>query len=949
LLIIADLIDSISGALGDGLGWLRDALADAGAWLLDALGWAVAAVGHAFQWLVEAGGDAFWWLVHAVDWLGSLLDPAGEILARIWPGAIAAIAAIALLRTVRWLLLLWRGRTSRVQISPFAWAAQDKDDREATWVTSLFREQLAALRLDALDPLPERAPGAPLVEIVEGVGQGVGRSLDIAKALGKLYRAVWPDAAYEVWGTLRPHEDGSGRISVQLVERRGGNRTLLNVALDKTGWEKGAREAAMAVAGALYPRVRRHDRGPWTMWSEAVPRELMADYHAAREHEEANRLEHALDRYHAALDEDPLNPNLRLKIAMLQERLELDLDAWVTFEAIVDESDRRAWRGPDRRVYLLALYRLAILLSNGRVPTQWAKNDAVGDGDGSRRDDERSRHRRELMLSLERNTLLTKKRALPTWNRFANASAAELIAELRSAGGETGIEGAMLRPFKGRSDELEHYNEERAQLIDAVLQIVSLRRLEELDAWLRVRPPARPRKWKDWWVHRPAMRQWLSRREFSRSAVGISKLLVRIRIAASLERRYLESPKPDESQVPKIRKAHRRLAERWPFPPVGLRKVTHFLAPRRRWANRRKDAWQLHYNAACATASILREDSVLNHIDRTPKPTRPEKMTRSEKKEQAEERALPDGIEKDDVIEQAIAELEEYAYRAGSERVAAQADWLAIYDPDLEGLRRQDAFTLWANHHLPRGLPPDEPRRKSDVKRYTIRVVHQGARALAESWRERADSPEFCAEEIAAWWREERRAWETLRTTCREHLSWSERLNGLKALQGWLVATEKAELVDFGHETRGDTTASAGLTDELLDRLAELAGDRRASSNSDRRPPTVLPWVSERVSYVRDAYEQGEARADANGALRAAIERREALRASRIWARLADALAAELHEPRPGGEPPDLDERLNRVRSNLPGGSAAGDDEGDGGLVLIVRNARNLRDRLRPP
>lgn len=891
--------------------------------IADPIGSVLSALGAALEWLRDAVGDAIAWLVDAGDWLGSLLAPAGEILARLWPPVLAAFAMIALLRTVRWLLLLWRGRAPRVQISTFAWTASDKEDREATWVTSLFREQLATLRLDALDPLPDRAPGAPLVEIVEGVGQGVGRSLDIGKAVGKLFRAVWPDAAYEVWGTLRPRQDGGGRISVQLVDRRGGNRTLLNVALAEASWEEGAREAAMAVAGALYPQVRMRDRGPWTMWKEAVPRELMADYHAGREYEEANRLEHALDRYHAALDRDPLNPNLRLKIAMLQERLELDLDAWVTYEAIVDESDPRAWRGPDRRIYLLAHYRLAILLGNGRVATQWVKNDSLEKGQETRHDKERGKCRRDLMMSLERNPLLTRTKSHPSTSRPVIASSDGLISELRSAGDEEEGECATLKPFKTPpTGEFAYQRQKRARLIDAVLQIVSLRHLEELDAWLRIRPPRRPRQWRDWWVHRPSVRRWLNRREFARSAVRVSKLLVRVRIAASLERRYLDPPNHGRTGISKmhqaethkerIRKAHRQLTRRWPFPPVGAwRHTTHFLAPRRRWTNRRDDAWQLHYNAACAAASVLRMDSVLSNAEQEPKP----------KEQQKKEgmHALPGKTNRAKVIARTIGELEEYAHRAGSERVAAQADWLAIDDPDLEGLRNEPEFRLWAGHHLPRELPPEQPSRKSDVKRFTVRVIHQGARAFADSWRKRADGRGTSAVEIASWWHEERRAWETLRTSCREHLSWKERLKGLQALRAWLDTTERQDLVDFGHESRGDPAAAETLTDDLFDRLVELAGNRRAppaaDSGSSDQKPTVLPWVHGRAEWTRAAYEKGERQAST---LLADVEREEALRAFRIWTRLADALAAELRRPNPDGDVPDLDVRLNLVRKHLP-------------------------------
>ncbi len=862
-----------------------------------------------FAWLGSVGGgiaDAVRWLEGALDWLGDLLDPVGEILTRVWPPVLAAIAAIALLRTVRWLLLLWRGRTPRVQISNFAWAMSDDASREATWVTSLFREQLAALRLDALDPLPERAPGAPLVEIVEGVGQGVGR--DIAGAAGRVFKAIWPDSAYEVWGTLRPREGGGGRISVQLIERRRGNRTLLNVALEETSWENGAREAAMAVAGALYPQVRQSDRGPWTNWPRIVPLKLMGHYHAARRYEEGNRLEHALAEYHAALDQDPLNPNLRLKIAMLQERLELYLDAWVTYEAIVDESNPKAWRGRDRRVYLLALYRLAVMLSNGRVAAQWVKGASLGEDEGTKRDQERHQRRGELMRSLEHHPLFESHRFHLSQSevpeRFTG-TVSYVIANFRSS-----FVFSVLRTIdteaRGPSDALDAFSlggeyEERERRIEAVLQVLGLHRLEQLE-----RAMGRGLGWRLlWW--------WRRSPEFPRSAVRTSKLLVRMRIAASLESQVERSSAGSQSfrnrdqWIEEIREAHTNLTKRWPFATVSRwRKLAQWLAPRRRWTNRREDAWQLHYNAACTAASILRSDSVLRNFKR-------EMSSLEDPSEETEDklRALPKGIDEQSVVRQAISQLEEYAFRAGSDRVAAQADWVAIDDPDLQGLRESSEFKLWASHHLPRALPEGLSSRKADVKRFTVRVVHEGARVFADSWLDRAGQSKPSATQIVDWWRVEAEVWAALANACREHLSWQERLNWLQTLQKRLRAAEKEDEVDFSHEARGAAAADS-MSQGLFDELATLA-----SANGQPEAEGVLGWVDERARHVRGALETGEARADARGHLRAKAERQEALRAARIWTRLAEALEAELSGSCEEDSDEELQERMRLIRDQL--------------------------------
>ena len=868
------------------------------------------------------GGDVIDWLSGALDWLGTLLDPVGEILARVWPPILAGIAVIALLRAMRWLLLLWRGRSPRVQITTFAWATSDGAEREATWVTSLFREQLAALRLDALDPLPERAPGAQLVEIVEGVGQGVGR--DIGAAVGKLFRAAWPDSAYEVWGTLRPREGGGGRISIQLIERRRGNRTLLNVALEEASWETGAREAAMAVAGALYPRVRKGERGPWTLRKRSVPRKLMDNYHSARRFEEENMLEHALAAYHEALELDPLNPNLRLKIAMLQERMELYLDAWVTYEAIVDEKDRRAWRGPDRRVYLLALYRLAVMLSNGCVAEQWVKRSSTAIGKGDLRDDERHKRREDLMLSLNTDPIFERHRIEHSPNelfverapwaisyQLRNAKADGLMAVLRWLDPGADEMADVLKPFiELEKDSRDKEEAARSRQIEPVLQILGLRRLEELET-AQGRLPARPRNWQDRRIRRGSRLSMLKRPEFGRGTLRTSKLLVRTRIAASLEsqvvRRAEEDPDFEERErwIEEIREAHRKLTLRWPFPPTNRqRQLLQWLAPRRRWENRRKDGWQLYYNAACTNAAILRKKSVLANFAKEADAIPP--------------RPLPERTDETEIARRAILLLEEYAFRAGSARVAAQADWVAIDDPDLSGLRLTPQYELWARHHLPLEVPKGQTSRRADVKRFTIRVVHQGARAFAATWRQRATNGRPPAPKLVRWWGAEAEVWEALGNACREHLSWTQRLKWLRTLQDWLREAEREGEVDFSYEARG--AAANSMSEELFNELAGLVGTAGANGTAAEQTgdePSALAWVEDRVECVRGAYEAGEERAGARGVLRERLEREEALRAARAWTRLAEILELELSGECAGQSDEQLRKRMEQVRNEF--------------------------------
>jgi hypothetical protein len=562
------------------------------------------------------------------------------------------------------------------------------------------------------------------------------------------------------------------------------------------------------------------------------------------------------------------------------------------------------------------------------VAAQWVKGAALKETEGDLRDRERHERRRDLMLSLERNPIFEKHRTQLSPNDLLERVPWTISSLIRNANGNALMAVLawldpkatklrdVLEPFEA-AERKKRRIDRQARRIDAVLQILGLRRLEELETALRRLPP-RPRNWGDGWVRQPSLRGMLSRPEFGRSAVRASKLLVRMRIAASLESQVrwrakrVKNFEERDRWIKEIREAHRSMTKRWPFPPVSpWRKGLHWLAPRRRWENNRDDAWQLHYNAACVTASLLRKKCVLDNFKREERSKGPGALD-------AAFRPLPQGTDEDSIVNRAVSQLEEYAFRAGSPRVAAQADWVAIDDPDLEGLRKTPEFMLWASHHLPLEIPKGSLSRRADVKRFTVRVVHQGARAFAETWRERAATETPSASTLVSWWRREAEIWEVLGNACREHLSWRERLKWLQTLQDWLRDAEREHEVEFGYEARG--AAADSMSSSLFSQLADLAGG--ASTNGsipeeNEVPPSALAWVSERVEHVRVSYEAGEERADAEGRLRENMEHEAALRAARAWTRLSEILEVELSGDCEKDPDEKLRERMGRVRAEF--------------------------------
>jgi hypothetical protein len=817
-------------------------------------------------------------LADAWNFVEELFRPVWEVIAVALPPVVAVGLLMGFLVAVRRAILQVRRRSPRLQVSQFGWAGSG-EEREALWVTSLFRDHLKALQVDGLDPLPDRAPGAPLVEIVEGVGQGVSKSEDLGKALGRLYRAAVPGYSYEVWATLSPDGPGAGSISVQLIERGRGNPTLAKRTIKNGPWEQVTREAALTVAGALYPRLANCHKGPWSRWRKPLPPDLLGLYQDALEHETGNRLEQALGGFREALKKDPLNPHLRLKVAMLEERLELHLDAWFTYRAIIDESQRKLWKGPQRRVRLLALYRLAIHLWNPGVAQQWVNLPNLSPDAPKGQKDEAGRpanaHERallkiraQLQTALQKDWFLTDsndERQLRPRAHVARASAAELIDSLAVARCPEACccrkaRDELIKPFL---DDWEGTQRARKRQVREVLQVMSLRYLEELDDRMRVLPRSRTWAWPDRLHRRPPPGRWLRSREFYAPVVSVSELLVRVRIAAAAERR-LKTDDDERERLERMQRTHdAELLRKWPIRldgsqdrplPSRLRRARVWFADRRR-----EDAWLLHYNAACTIASLLlRGDSIL----------------RDWALESRQERTR-------DAVEQ----LESFAHLARSGHVADMADWIVAGDHDLDGIHQMPEFRLWASHHLGFEPPQKRPLRTVDTDRYTVLLIHRGAEALAGKWRERAGARRAPVEKLVGWWREEKEIWEGVCLVLTERNSWHERLKALEALERWNKANDR-DAIDLAHETWDAEKQQEKLAPDFFVSFSEIL-------TTDQLPPA---WVPVRAREVSDECDEHLQLTGSTSIELSDQHRKAAMDAARTWTWLAKALDEVLKE-----------------------------------------------------
>jgi len=326
----------------------------------------------------------------------------------------------------------------------------------------------------------------------------------------------------------------------------------------------------------------------------------------------------------------------------------------------------------------------------------------------------------------------------------------------------------------------------------------------------------------------------------------------------------VEARMQSKGDVHDVKRAHRSLLKRWPFPgwtesPWPSKLVRQ---ARVRLADRRPDAWQLHYNAACTIATQLSDDSI--RLDRTE-------------------------VRTADWVRAAIEQLESFSYHAGSPRVAAMADWIAFEDPDLEDLYRQEEFKLWGSQRFGFGLPVERPP-QGEVDRHTVLILKRSAAAFAASWRGRVAMGAVGPSSRRDWWTVELEIWERLEMICREHRDWRRRLECFEALEKWNAANEPS--VAFAREKREHRVATEPLPSSYLEDLREQIGFEKHGNGRS------LSWVMSRVGKVTTAYEElPQPWRDRPVAL-SEDEREAAIQAARFWSEIEQILATALRGSR---------------------------------------------------
>src|SRR5215210_2672574 len=335
-----------------------------------------------------------------------LVDTLAAVAGR--PTVALAIACAALLHAawcVRHLILLWLAWSpGRIEVTTFI-AGTPIADANAEQLTLVFRQRLMTLHLQSPTPVPGAAAEGDFLDVLGRTG------MDARNPLGTLIgllRAAKPTHAYEVRGVLLERAE---------VPRYGVAVRVLRLPSDGTApattwgetWEIALRKAADEATAMILPQTRLC-RAPWGAWRGGVmPTGLLHAFEEAARLERERRYDEALATYWRAVELDPLNMVLRLRVGQLQERLGLYLDALATYwgMSVTSQPPRpanplrgRRGRLEGDRALLSARYRRNVLLGGRVLAKQWVTIPDVESG-VNRRDEQRRQLRRCLRPLLQ--------------------------------------------------------------------------------------------------------------------------------------------------------------------------------------------------------------------------------------------------------------------------------------------------------------------------------------------------------------------------------------------------------------------------------------------------------------------------------------------------------------------------------------------------------------------
>ena len=321
------------------------------------------------------------------------------------PAVALAIACAALLHAawcVRHLILQWLAwLPGRIEVATFT-AATPITDANVEQLTLVFRQRLMALHLQSPAPVPGAEAEGDFLDVLGR--NGLDARNPLATLIG-LLRAAKPTHTYEVRGVLMERAE-IPRYGVAVRVLRLPSDGTPPVAVWGETWEIALRKAADEATAMILPQTRLC-RAPWGAWrGHVMPPGLLHAFEEGARLERERRYDEALATYWRAVELDPLNMVLRLRVGQLQERLGLYIDALATYWGMSVTSQpprpanplrRRRARLERDRALLSARYRRNVLLGGRVLAKQWCTPDAEC---GANRRDAQRRHLRRCLRPL---------------------------------------------------------------------------------------------------------------------------------------------------------------------------------------------------------------------------------------------------------------------------------------------------------------------------------------------------------------------------------------------------------------------------------------------------------------------------------------------------------------------------------------------------------------------
>ena len=596
-------------------------------------------------------------------------------------------------------------------------------------LTAGFTRKLTESRIYSPAALPGAAGSYDFLQVVENVGEAAAASW--WKVAARTLRLLRPPAAYRVTGTVA--DAARPKLVVELI--RLPKFAAAPLIIEDTTWDRVLERAANSVAAQIFPRSRICKRRPqWaSWWGYAFPTELFDAYQRAHQFQADRRFDQALAEFYRALRLDPANVYIRLEIAQLQERLNMHLDALVTYDDVITICSRGSeglakwWNGADfgeerSRAHrhqgvalLVARFRHALMLGHGdRIADQWwlRERECGHESHWNARQRQRGYMREMAQRRLDRYTLGDRVRAetLP----FTELSREEVL----------------------RTTELSTYSwqerTERAAVLRQYLCTLSQYEFERLIADF-------PRYSR--WIRRVAKRD-------SSAIVTLRGLQVSL-IWAVLRRAMAQAAAQAPIRYQRVWRwtaAPPWLADlfaegEWPAREKRLRKSIDALIPRFGHAS-----WHEHYNVACICAvPLLEPRDKANDDSRTP------------------------------FRKLAISHLHRAAAGSHSGYLAQRRSWLLYEDPDLASLRGTPEFRNFEMVTFSPTRPvPLRPLRTHvwELVSYQVGLLAGIARRMAELWADRVADD---GADLVAWHALECGAWRQIARLSVSHRDWRTR------------------------------------------------------------------------------------------------------------------------------------------------------------------------------